>query len=122
MAGRARDGVLHQSVESGHPAVAAPVFDGDHVRAVGDEGPGRQPYRSRDDRIAIDFSGSKKSLVNGLRMAAVLFGAKAGLTVLPLMLFRQMQLVGCAVIAGRWSGQPGEPPPQEEPGAAALVP
>lgn len=63
----------------------------------------------RDDRIAIVFSGSKKSLVNGLPMAAVLFGAKAGLTVLPLMIFHQMQLIVCAVIARRWSRYPGEP-------------
>lgn len=60
----------------------------------------------RADRIAIVFSGSKKSLVNGLPMAAVLFGAKAGLTVLPLLLFHQMQLVVCAVVARHWSREP----------------
>lgn len=54
------------------------------------------------DRVAIVFSGSKKSLVNGLPMAAVLFGSRAGLTVLPLMMFHQLQLVVCAVIARRW--------------------
>jgi sodium/bile acid cotransporter 7 len=64
----------------------------------------------REDRIAIVFSGSKKSLVNGLPMAAVLFGAKAGLTVLPLMLFHQMQLIVCAVVAKRWSRDPVGPP------------
>ncbi|WSS24463.1 bile acid:sodium symporter [Streptomyces sp. NBC_01190] len=77
---------------------------------------------ARDDRIAIVFSGSKKSLVNGLPMAAVLFGAKAGLTVLPLMLFHQMQLIVCAVIAKHWSSRhPGDSPHQGT-DAAALVP
>lgn len=55
----------------------------------------------REDRIAIQFAGSKKSLAAGLPMASVLFGAQAGLAVLPLMLFHQMQLMVCAVIAKR---------------------
>jgi sodium/bile acid cotransporter 7 len=33
----------------------------------------------------------------------VLFGSGAGLAVLPLMLFHQMQLMVCAVIAKRWA-------------------
>jgi len=75
----------------------------------------------RADRIAIVFSGSKKSLVNGLPMAAVLFGAKAGLTVLPLMMFHQMQLIVCAVIARRWSRRPAGPR-LEHTAPAVLVP
>ncbi|MFF4230439.1 bile acid:sodium symporter family protein [Streptomyces sp. NPDC001820] len=55
----------------------------------------------RGDRIAIQFAGSKKSLAAGLPMASVLFGAQASLAVLPLMLFHQMQLMVCAVIAKR---------------------
>jgi len=55
----------------------------------------------RADRIAIQFAGSKKSLASGLPMASVLFGAQASLAVLPLMLFHQMQLIVCAVIAKR---------------------
>ncbi|MDQ1007259.1 sodium/bile acid cotransporter 7 [Streptomyces sp. V4I23] len=55
----------------------------------------------RADRIAIQFAGSKKSLAAGLPMAAVLFGAQASLAVLPLMLFHQLQLMVCAVIAKR---------------------
>ncbi|MBT2487352.1 bile acid:sodium symporter [Streptomyces sp. ISL-96] len=58
----------------------------------------------RADRIAIQFAGSKKSLAAGLPMASVLFGAEASLAVLPLMLFHQMQLMVCAVIAKRRSG------------------
>lgn len=55
----------------------------------------------REDRIAIQFAGSKKSLAAGLPMASVLFGAHASMAVLPLMLFHQMQLTVCAVIARR---------------------
>ncbi|MEN8654627.1 bile acid:sodium symporter family protein [Streptomyces sp. 21So2-11] len=57
----------------------------------------------RGDRVAIQFAGSKKSLSAGLPMASVLFGAEASLAVLPLMLFHQMQLMVCAVIAKRRS-------------------
>ncbi|MET9927179.1 MULTISPECIES: bile acid:sodium symporter family protein [unclassified Streptomyces] len=60
----------------------------------------------RQDRIAIQFAGSKKSLAAGLPMASVLFGAHASLAVLPLMLFHQMQLMVCAVIAKRRSRDP----------------
>ncbi|MGW7065522.1 bile acid:sodium symporter family protein [Streptomyces sp. NPDC054855] len=60
----------------------------------------------RGDRVAIQFAGSKKSLAAGLPMASVLFGAEASLAVLPLMLFHQMQLMVCAVIAKRRSRDP----------------
>lgn len=63
----------------------------------------------REDRIAIQFAGSKKSLAAGLPMASVLFGAQASLAVLPLMLFHQMQLMVCAVIARRRSHDPVGP-------------
>ncbi|GGP58091.1 bile acid:sodium symporter family protein [Streptomyces melanogenes] len=62
----------------------------------------------RGDRIAIQFAGSKKSLAAGLPMASVLFGAQAALAVLPLMLFHQMQLMVCAVIARRRARDPLE--------------
>ncbi|MEV8314415.1 bile acid:sodium symporter family protein [Streptomyces sp. NPDC059900] len=62
----------------------------------------------RADRVAIQFAGSKKSLAAGLPMASVLFGAQASLAVLPLMLFHQMQLMVCAVIAKRRSRDPEE--------------
>ncbi|WP_353945793.1 bile acid:sodium symporter family protein [Streptomyces sp. HUAS MG91] len=60
----------------------------------------------RGDRIAIQFAGSKKSLASGLPMASVLFGAHASLAVLPLMLFHQMQLMVCAVLAKRRAKDP----------------
>ncbi|KOG56107.1 bile acid:sodium symporter [Streptomyces virginiae] len=61
----------------------------------------------RADRIAIQFAGSKKSLAAGLPMASVLFGPHAALAVLPLMLFHQMQLMVCAVIARCRARVPG---------------
>ncbi|MFF9909813.1 bile acid:sodium symporter family protein [Streptomyces sp. NPDC013457] len=64
----------------------------------------------REDRITIQFAGSKKSLAAGLPMASVLFGAQASLAVLPLMLFHQMQLMVCAVVAGRRAHDPEQPP------------
>lgn len=60
----------------------------------------------REDRIAIQFAGSKKSLAAGLPMAGALFGAQASLAVLPLMLFHQMQLMVCAVLARRRARDP----------------
>jgi sodium/bile acid cotransporter 7 len=73
----------------------------------------------REDRIAIQFAGSKKSLASGLPMASVLFGAHASLAVLPLMLFHQMQLMVCAVIAKRRSRDP-RPEPVTAPAPAAA--
>ena len=59
---------------------------------------------SREDRIAIQFCGTKKSLATGLPMAQVLFaGTGVGLLVLPLMIFHQAQLMACSVIAQRYA-------------------
>ncbi|WP_371516136.1 bile acid:sodium symporter family protein [Kitasatospora sp. NBC_01300] len=67
---------------------------------------GRRLGFGRGDLVAIVFCGSKKSLASGVPMAAVLFpGAAAGLMVLPLMLFHQLQLMVCAVLARRWGAQ-----------------
>jgi len=62
---------------------------------------------AREDRIAIVFCGSKKSLAAGVPMAHVLFGPSAALMVLPLMLFHQIQLMVCAVLARRWGAVGG---------------
>ncbi len=59
---------------------------------------------ARDDEVAIVFCGSKKSLASGLPMANVLFaGPTVGLVVLPLMLFHQIQIMACAVLAQRYA-------------------
>lgn len=61
---------------------------------------------NRDDRIAIQFCGTKKSLATGLPMATVLFaGQPVGLIVLPLMIFHLTQLIACGVLAGRYARQ-----------------
>jgi sodium/bile acid cotransporter 7 len=59
---------------------------------------------SREDEITIVMCGSKKSLASGIPIATVLFpAATVGLTVLPLMLFHQVQLVVCAWLAKRYA-------------------
>jgi len=61
------------------------------------------------DEIAIVFCGSKKSLATGVPMAGILFPpASVGLIVLPVMLFHQLQLMACAVIAQRYAARPKE--------------
>lgn len=65
---------------------------------------GRALGFDRGDRIAILFCGTKKSLVQGVPMARVLFaGPQAGVILLPIMLFHQMQLMACAFIARRYA-------------------
>jgi solute carrier family 10 (sodium/bile acid cotransporter), member 7 len=61
---------------------------------------------SKADEIAIVMCGSKKSLVSGLPMATVLFpAATVGMTVLPIMLFHQIQLLVCAFLARRYGAR-----------------
>lgn len=61
---------------------------------------------SKEDEITIVFCGSKKSLASGIPMARVLFASHAvGAVVLPLMLFHQMQLMVCAVLAQRYAAR-----------------
>ncbi|MDO4705268.1 MAG: bile acid:sodium symporter family protein [Comamonadaceae bacterium] len=59
------------------------------------------------DRITILFGGSKKSLATGVPMAQVLFSASSmGAMLLPIMIFHQIQLMVCAVLAQRFSQRP----------------
>ncbi|MCV6801871.1 bile acid:sodium symporter, partial [Achromobacter ruhlandii] len=45
-----------------------------------------------------------KSLASGIPLATVLFGtSQMGIVVLPLMIFHQMQLMVCAVLARRYA-------------------
>jgi len=65
---------------------------------------GRRLGFSTADRITILFAGSKKSLATGVPMAQVLFaGGTIGVMILPLMLFHQIQLMVCAVLAQRYA-------------------
>ncbi len=57
----------------------------------------------RADEITIVFCGLEKSLATGVPMAGVLFGASAvGPVLLPLMIFHQIQLMVCAMLAQRY--------------------
>lgn len=59
---------------------------------------------NRADRITIMFCGSKKSLASGAPMASAIFaGTNVGSVVLPLMLFHQIQLIACAIIARKFA-------------------
>ncbi|MEX0447175.1 bile acid:sodium symporter family protein [Xenorhabdus sp. SGI246] len=61
---------------------------------------------SKEDEITIVFCGSKKSLANGVPMANVLFpAAMVGIMLLPLMIFHQIQLMVCAVLANRYAAR-----------------
>lgn len=66
---------------------------------------GRKVMRlSVENEIVLQFCGSKKSMASGLPIASVLFsGPHLGMIVLPLMLFHQIQLIVCAVLARRYS-------------------
>jgi sodium/bile acid cotransporter 7 len=58
---------------------------------------------ARADGVVLVFCGSKKSLATGVPMARILFAGDPalGLIVLPLMVFHQLQLMVCAVLAQR---------------------
>ena len=61
---------------------------------------------NKRDQIAIFFCGSKKTLASGVPMAQILFiGQPIGMIVLPIMIFHQIQLMVCGVIANYWSKQ-----------------
>ncbi|MDR6116453.1 MULTISPECIES: bile acid:sodium symporter family protein [unclassified Sphingomonas] len=60
----------------------------------------------RADAIVLQFCGSKKSLASGVPMAGVLFpAAQVGIILLPVMLFHQIQLIACAMLARHYGEQ-----------------
>lgn len=57
---------------------------------------------AREDRITLLYSGAHKTLATGAPMARILFpGSEAGLIIIPLMLYHQLQLIISAWIAAR---------------------
>lgn len=59
---------------------------------------------NKADEIAILFCGSKKTLASGLPMAKILFiGQPIGMLILPLILFHQIQLIVCGVVAAHYA-------------------
>lgn len=58
------------------------------------------------DQKTIFFCGSKKTLASGVPMAQILFiGQPLGMIVLPIMIFHQIQLMVCGIIANYWAKQ-----------------
>jgi sodium/bile acid cotransporter 7 len=62
---------------------------------------------SVEDEIVAVFCGSKKTLASGMPMAKLLFGGSAamGVLILPIMLYHQLQLFVCAVMARRYAAR-----------------
>jgi solute carrier family 10 (sodium/bile acid cotransporter), member 7 len=60
---------------------------------------------NREDEIAIVFCASKKSLASGVPIARILFAGNPalGMIVLPVLLYHQIQLMACAVLAQRYA-------------------
>jgi sodium/bile acid cotransporter 7 len=68
---------------------------------------------AKPDEITVVFCGSKKSLVTGVPMANVLFPATlVGVAILPIMIFHQLQLMVCAMLARRYAERPETGDPQ----------
>jgi sodium/bile acid cotransporter 7 len=69
----------------------------------------RRAGLSKPDEITLVFCGSKKSLASGVPMAGLLFpSAVVGPMIVPLMLFHQIQLMVCAVLARRYAERVGD--------------
>ncbi|MFO6484314.1 bile acid:sodium symporter [Escherichia coli] len=69
---------------------------------------------NKADEITIVFV-VKKSLANGIPMANILFPTSViGMMVLPLMIFHQIQLMVCAVLARRYKRQTEQLQAQQE--------
>lgn len=60
---------------------------------------------SREDRITLQFAGTKKSLVHGSVFASVLFGgiSSTGILILPIMIYHSYQLFHISVVARKMS-------------------
>lgn len=58
-----------------------------------------------EDEIAAVFCASKKTMASGVPMAKLLFGAhpSLGLILLPVMLYHQLQLFACSMLANRYA-------------------
>jgi len=66
----------------------------------------------RADEVATVFCASKKSVINGVPMAKLIFGSShaLGLILLPVMIYHQIQLLVCAVLARRYAQGPAPQP------------
>lgn len=84
---------------------------------------GRRAGFSRADIVTMKLAASQKSLASGAPMAQVLFAAPVvGLMVLPLMIYHQVQLMICAMLAQRWGRQADAQAAQAAQAESAPVP
>lgn len=65
---------------------------------------------SREDEAAAVFCGATKSLANGAPIASVLFAGHPALAMilLPLMVYHQLQLIACSMLARRYADRDSE--------------
>ncbi len=69
---------------------------------------GKGMNQSTENSIALQFCGSKKSLASGVPMASVIFpSASVGIIVLPLMIYHQIQLFTCTLLARHYGKRIG---------------
>lgn len=77
---------------------------------------------AKPEEIAIVFCGSKKSAATGVPMANILFSTTTvGFIVLPLIIFHQMQLLACSILAKRYARQFEAARSQEQPSMAKSL-
>ncbi|QEH95779.1 bile acid:sodium symporter family protein [Gluconobacter thailandicus] len=68
---------------------------------------GKGMKQSVESSITLQFCGSKKSLASGVPMASVIFpAASVGIIVLPLMIYHQIQLFTCTLLARHYARRP----------------
>ncbi|MDE2431842.1 MAG: bile acid:sodium symporter [Burkholderiales bacterium] len=66
----------------------------------------RQQFEVEDEIVAV-FCGSKKTMASGMPMAKLLFGGSAamGVLILPIMIYHQLQMFVCTVLARRYASR-----------------
>lgn len=70
---------------------------------------GKSMGQTVENDIVLQFCGSKKSLASGVPMASVIFPASSvGIIVLPLMIYHQIQLFTCTLLARRYGRRASE--------------
>ncbi|MCT7475217.1 bile acid:sodium symporter [Escherichia coli] len=74
----------------------------------------RLGFNTRQMKLLSSFVVRKKSLANGIPMANILFHIGDVMMVLPLMIFHQIQLMVCAVLARRYKRQTEQLQAQQE--------
>lgn len=59
-----------------------------------------------EDEIVVGICGTQKGMVAGVPIATLIFPASGvGLILLPLLIYHQIQLIGCALIAARYASR-----------------